>query len=84
MVVSNNLFNLLYVLCFYQLYNIFYFKDTIKEMTRLSEFLGLNSDPKLMREISDACDFHTMKREKDSMENLEHWKDGVPGIYRKG
>ncbi|XP_060567602.1 sulfotransferase 1C2-like isoform X2 [Ruditapes philippinarum] len=58
--------------------------DSIGEITKISEFLGLKSDPKLISEIAEKCDFSNMKKEKDPLENASEWKDGKPGMYRKG
>lgn len=56
----------------------------MKEITKLSEFLGLKSDKKLVEEIAEKCEFGNMKKEKDPLENTADWKGGQPGMYRKG
>ncbi|XP_053376085.1 sulfotransferase 1A2-like isoform X2 [Mercenaria mercenaria] len=58
--------------------------DSIGEITKISEFLGLKTDPTLIREIAEKCEFSNMKKEKDPLENSAEWKDGKPGMYRKG
>lgn len=50
----------------------------------MNDFLGLKSSAELMAEIAERCDFASMKRDKDVLENLSEWKDGQPGMYRKG
>ena len=37
-----------------------------------------------MEAIADNCEFSKMKKEKDPMENKAEWKDGQPGVFRKG
>lgn len=46
--------------------------------------MGLKTDPKLIEEIAEKCEFSNMKKEKDPLEGPEGWKDGKPGMYRKG
>ena len=41
-------------------------------------------DKDLIADIAEKCSFSTMKKEKDPMENKAEWKDGQPGMYRKG
>ena len=41
-------------------------------------------DRELIADIAEKCSFSTMKKEKDPMENKAEWKDGQPGMYRKG
>ena len=41
-------------------------------------------DRELIADIADKCSFNNMKKEKDPMENMAEWKDGQPGMYRKG
>ena len=60
------------------------FQDSVKEIAKLSEFLGLKTDQSLMEEIADKCEFQKMKKEKNIMENKEEWLNGEPGMYRKG
>jgi len=59
-------------------------QDSVKEIKKVSDFLGLKRDDRLIEEIADKCEFSKMKKEKDSMENKAEWKDGQPGMYRKG
>lgn len=58
--------------------------DSVKEITKISDFLGLKTDPRLAEEIANKCSFDQMKKEKDPLENTVDWKDGQPGMYRKG
>ncbi|KAL4224388.1 hypothetical protein ACF0H5_017840 [Mactra antiquata] len=58
--------------------------DSMGEITKLSKFLGLKTDDKLIEEIADKCEFSKMKKEKDPLEDAAGWKDGQPGMYRKG
>lgn len=59
-------------------------EDSIREITKLSEYLGLKTDKRLIEEIAEKCEFSNMKKEKDPLENMADWKDGKPGMYRKG
>lgn len=59
-------------------------EDSVREIRKLSEFLGLKTDPGLMEAIADKCEFSNMKKEKDPLENKSEWKGGQPGMYRKG
>lgn len=61
-----------------------FFQDSIKEITRISEFLGLQSDNKLIEEIAEKCVFDQMKLEKSSMHDPADWKNNEPCMYRKG
>ncbi|WAR03194.1 ST1B1-like protein [Mya arenaria] len=58
--------------------------DPVKEIEKLSGFLGLKTSKALAAEIAEKCDFQSMKREKDPLENTADWKGGQPGMYRKG
>ena len=44
----------------------------------------MKADKELIASIVEKCDFSKMKKEKDPLENKSEWRDGVPGMYRKG
>ena len=44
----------------------------------------MKTDRELIEDIVEKCDFSKMKKEKDPLENKEEWRDGQPGMYRKG
>ena len=44
----------------------------------------MKADQELIESIVEKCDFSKMKKEKDPLENKSEWRDGVPGMYRKG
>ena len=44
----------------------------------------MKTDQKLLESIVEKCDFSEMKKEKDALENKSEWRDGQPGMYRKG
>lgn len=60
------------------------FQDSVTEIQKISEFLELKSDQTLIEEIAEKCEFSNMKKEKDPLEDSSGWKDGKPGMYRKG
>lgn len=59
-------------------------KNVIEEIEKLSNFLNIKVDRDLIEDIAKKCDFSYMKKEKDPMEDASEWKDGQPGMYRKG
>ncbi|KAL5016124.1 hypothetical protein ScPMuIL_005713 [Solemya velum] len=59
-------------------------KDGVNEIKRLAKFLEIKDDMDLFEGISAECDFKKMKTDKDPLEIKEEWRDGLPGMYRKG
>ena len=59
-------------------------QNVIEEIEKLSNFLNIKVDRDLIEDIAKKCDFSNMKKEKDPMEDASEWKDGQPGMYRKG
>ncbi|XP_062588049.1 sulfotransferase 1B1-like [Saccostrea cucullata] len=54
------------------------------EIRNLAEFLAVSCSSDLSHDISAQCSFLVMKEEKDPLEDITEWKDGEPGMYRKG
>ena len=63
---------------------LLYFQNPEDEIEKLSKFLEVKVDKELIADIAEKCSFSRMKKEKDPMENKAEWKDGQPGMYRKG
>ena len=63
---------------------LFLFKKPIEEVEKLAKFLEVKAERNLVEDIVDKCDFSKMKKEKDPMEVKAEWRDGQPGMYRKG
>lgn len=59
-------------------------KDPLKEITKLSKFLGKDYDVSFLQTVADACALDKMRKEKGNA--WEHWKvqDSPNTIYRKG
>ncbi|OWF35183.1 sulfotransferase 1 family member D1-like [Mizuhopecten yessoensis] len=60
-------------------------QDPLRQVTRIAKFLEIDCDQAFLQEVTDLCQFDRMKKEKDALgEQVDAWKDGVPGMYRKG
>ncbi|XP_060074359.1 sulfotransferase 1B1-like [Ylistrum balloti] len=59
-------------------------EDALREVTRIAKFLEVDCDQAFLQEVTDLCHFDRMKKEKVNMEEIDSWKDGQPGMYRKG
>ncbi|KAK7087879.1 sulfotransferase 6B1-like [Littorina saxatilis] len=51
------------------------------EVTRISQFLGLNHERAFIQSVCDKCDFASMRQRKGK---LDATSDGEPIMYRKG
>ena len=63
---------------------LFILQNPVEEIDKLSKFLDVKVDTELTEDIAEKCSFSSMKKEKDPMENKDEWKEGQPGMYRKG
>ncbi|XP_069116803.1 sulfotransferase 1B1-like [Argopecten irradians] len=60
-------------------------EDALREVTRIAKFLEVDCDQAFLQEVTDLCHFDKMKKEKNALEEqVDGWKDGKPGMYRKG
>ena len=50
----------------------------------MAKFLDVECDKEFLKKVEDMCSFEKMKKDKDKIENKDEWKDGQPGMYRKG
>ncbi|KAK3093124.1 hypothetical protein FSP39_011381 [Pinctada imbricata] len=68
--------------------HMMYYEDMkengMREIQRLAKFLEVDRDEKFIREVDELCQFDRMKKDKDKIENADEWKNGQPGMYRKG
>lgn len=64
--------------------SLFPLQSTEEEIKRLAEFLGVGCNSQLSQEICEMCSFSVMKQDKDPLEDASEWKQGEPGMYRKG
>ena len=62
----------------------FFFQNPEDEIEKLSKYLEVKVDRELIVDIAEKCSFSSMKKEKDPMEDKSEWRDGQPGMYRKG
>ena len=44
----------------------------------------MECDKEFLRKVEDMCQFDKMKKDKAKIENMDIWKEGEPGMYRKG
>nr|KAG5688473.1 hypothetical protein BaRGS_011911 [Batillaria attramentaria] len=62
--------------------------DSLKQVEKINEFLGLKRSKELCAKIAQACEFPSLKKAKDDQTTEEVrkmlWKDNAPGFYRKG
>ncbi|XP_033736239.1 sulfotransferase family cytosolic 1B member 1-like [Pecten maximus] len=59
-------------------------EDSLREVTRIAKFLGVDCDQTFLQEVNDLCHFDRMKKEKNALEQADGWKGDEPGMYRKG
>ena len=50
----------------------------------MAKFLEVDCDKEFLQNVEDMCQFDKMKKEKAKIENMTIWKEGEPGMYRKG
>lgn len=60
------------------------FQSPQTEVKHLADFLEISCSNNLARDISAQCSFSIMKKDKDPLEDMAEWKNGEPGMYRKG
>ena len=61
-------------------------QDSVREIEKLVQFLGLDVSDDLCRAVAEKCDFKHMKNDKKGLED-EFWATawrGEPNYYRKG
>ena len=44
----------------------------------------MDCDKEFLQKVEDMCQFDKMKKDKDKIEDTSVWKEGKPGMYRKG
>ncbi|XP_076462417.1 sulfotransferase 1A1-like [Babylonia areolata] len=62
--------------------------DSVGQIMKIDQFLGLNRGRELCEQIAQACEFSKLKAVTyDQMPQAikdQAWKNGVPGVFRKG